>query len=31
MEITSHAKEFIQELMTEHGANNIKVFFSGMG
>lgn len=31
MVITDQAKSFIQELMEEHNAGNIRVFFAGMG
>ncbi|MBB5174010.1 hypothetical protein HNQ41_002200 [Texcoconibacillus texcoconensis] len=31
MNITDQAKAFLQEVMQENGAENIKVIFSGMG
>jgi hypothetical protein len=31
MKITDAAKEFIQKIMGEYGANNIRVYFAGMG
>ncbi|MDQ0254298.1 hypothetical protein J2S74_001673 [Evansella vedderi] len=31
MNITNKAKEFLQEVMAEHGVEQVRVFFAGMG
>ncbi len=31
MKITDRAKTFLEEMMTEHGLNTVRVVFAGMG